>query len=71
MPTIIIKALLLVPVFFLGLTAGAYVGYLYQALRYGPAKRRRMHESTLQPFAIGGAVLAVVAVAIYWQVTGR
>ena len=68
--TILMKALLLVPVFFLGLTAGAFLGHVYQSRRYS-LTRSRMDGPLLHPFAKVGAVLAVIAVAVYWQVTGR
>ena len=71
MSTVFIKALLLVAVFFLGLTGGALVGHLYHGWRYGRSRRSEMDETTLQPFTICGAVLGVIGVAAYWQLTGR
>ena len=54
MPTIITKALLLVPVFCFGYLSGALVGHIYHGLRYGRVKRRRMQRSTLEPYAVAG-----------------
>ncbi len=69
--TILIKVLLLVPMFFLGLTAGAFFGNVYQDLRHKRPRRRPLDRSLLQPSAICGAVMAVIAIAVYWQLTGR
>ena len=70
MTNVVIKMVLLVPVFIFGHRGGALLGHVYHGLRYGREKRQQMHGSTLQPFARIGAVLAVAGVAIYWQLTG-